>query len=68
MLYEKKLLTITAMEKLVGKKRFTELLEPDGLVIKPQGKPVLVPISDKREELNTSTAAAKDFAQPTTTD
>lgn len=64
MLYEKKLLTITAMEKLVGKKRFAELMEADGLVIKPTGKPVLVPVSDKREELNTATAAASDFALP----
>ena len=65
MLYEKKLLTITAMEKLVGKKRFAELLEGDaGLVIKPTGKPVLVPTSDKREELNTANAAASDFALP----
>lgn len=67
MLYEKKLLTITAMEKMIGKKRFKELLEPDGLIIKPTGKPVLVPASDKREELNTANAAAIDFAQPTTT-
>lgn len=63
MLYEKKLLTITAMEKLVGKKAFSELLEGDkGLVIKPAGKPVLVPSTDKREELNTAKAAADDFS------
>ena len=62
MLYSKKLLTITDMEKLVGKKRFAELLEGDaGLVVKPTGKPVLVPASDKREELNTAQAAADDF-------
>lgn len=62
MLYEQKLLTITAMEKLVGKKQFAELLEGEaGLVIKPAGKPVLVPASDKREELNTAKAAAEDF-------
>lgn len=62
MLYEQKLLTITAMEKLVGKKQFSELLEGEaGLVIKPAGKPVLVPVTDKREELNTAKAAAEDF-------
>ena len=62
MLYEQKLLTITAMEKLVGKKQFSELLEGEaGLVIKPTGKPVLVPASDRREELNTAKAAAEDF-------
>lgn len=66
MLYEQKLLTITAMEKLVGKKQFSELLEGEaGLVIKPTGKPVLVPTSDRREELNTAKAAAEDFGGAT---
>lgn len=49
--YEKKLLGITAMTKQLGKKKFEELLS--GLVIKPQGKPVLAPDTDKRPELNT---------------
>jgi hypothetical protein len=44
--YEKKLLGITAMTKQLGKKRFEELL--GGFVVKPQGKPVLVPESDSR--------------------
>lgn len=54
--YEKKLLGITAMTKLLGKKKFEELLQ--GLVEKPQGKPVLVPETDKRPAMNT---AAEDF-------
>lgn len=41
------------MEKLLTKKSFTELL--DDLVIKPPGKPTLVPESDKREEFNSAT-------------
>lgn len=41
---------ITNLEKVVGKKRFAELAE--GLVVKPQGKPVLVTEDDKRPELN----------------
>ena len=49
---EPKLLGITAMEKLLGKKQFAELLEEPGLVIKPPGKPALVPDSDPRPELN----------------
>ena len=54
--YEKKLLGITAMTSLLGKKRFEELL--GGLITKPPGKPALVPESDKRPALNT---AADDF-------
>jgi hypothetical protein len=58
-LYERKLLGITAMEKLVGKKKFTETL--GDLVEKPAGKPVLVPVSDKREAINSAAQAAADF-------
>lgn len=58
-LYERKLLGITAMEKLVGKKKFTETL--GDLVEKPAGKPVLVPESDKREAINSAAQAAADF-------
>lgn len=47
---ETKILGITAMEKEIGKKSFGEILS--GLVIKPEGKPVLVPETDKRPELN----------------
>ena len=47
--YEQKLLGITAMEKLLGKKQFAELLK--GLVERPQGKPALVPLDDKRPEI-----------------
>lgn len=56
--YEKKLLGITAMTSLLGKKRFNELLS--GFITKPQGKPTLVPESDKRPALNT---AKDDFSE-----
>lgn len=61
--YEPKLLGITAMEKLLGKKQFAKLLS--GLVEKPQGKPALVPESDKRQEMNIDKAAsaAEDFKE-----
>ena len=55
--YEHKVMGITAMEKTLGKAKFSELL--GGLVEKPQGKPTLVPKSDKRPAINT---AADDFA------
>lgn len=56
--YEPKLLTITAMTSLLGKKKFEEIL--GSLVIKPQGKPTLVPDSDKRPAMNT---AKDDFKE-----
>ena len=60
-LYERKLYGITAMEKIIGKKKLTETLGE--LIIKPAGKPTLVPQSDKREEIKTAEAAAADFAE-----
>ena len=56
MLYERKPITLTAVEKLLGKKAFDELLADE--VIKPQGKPTLVPITDKRPVYST---IEKDF-------
>ncbi len=50
-IYDKKLITITAMEKLMGKKTFKELI--GGYVEKPEGKPTLVPVSDKRPAITT---------------
>lgn len=60
-LYEKKLYGITAMEKIVGRKKFNELLNE--LIEKPAGKPVLVPESDKRPEIKSTDAAKKDFEE-----
>ena len=56
--YEKKLLGITAMSTLLGKKKFEELL--GGLIYKPPVKPTLVPESDKRPAMNT---AKDDFKE-----
>ena len=59
MIYQRKLNGITEMEKLVGKKKLAATL--GDLLIKPAGKPVLVPESDKREAINTTEAAKADF-------
>lgn len=59
LIYERKLLGLTAMEKLVGKKKLTETLGE--LIVKPAGKPVLVPASDKRPEINAVASAKEDF-------
>lgn len=59
LLYERKLYGITAMEKIIGKKPLAEFC--GSLIIKPAGKPVLVPESDKRPELNSTDSAVKDF-------
>ena len=56
--YEKKLLGITAMQKLLGKSRFDELLA--AYIEKPQGKPTLVPENDKRPAMNN---AKSDFME-----
>jgi hypothetical protein len=61
LIYKKELLGITAMEKEIGKKVFSEHLSE--LIIKPPGKPTLAPETDKRPEFNSSEAAAKDFSQ-----
>lgn len=53
-IYKQSLLTITNMEKLMGKKKFNELL--GDFITKPKGKPTLVPVTDKRPEINISTA------------
>lgn len=49
--YEHKLLGVTAMTSLLGRKQFNEIL--GGYVTKPQGKPTLAPESDKRPEMTT---------------
>ena len=45
-----KLRGITELEDLVGKSRLEKLIE--GYVVKPPGKPTLVPESDRRPEIN----------------
>ena len=61
-IYKHSLITITEMERLMGKKTFAEVL--GALVVKPQGKPTLVPASDKRPAI-TSSGAKQDFTELT---
>jgi hypothetical protein len=56
-LYDRKPKTLTAIEKMLGKKAFAEYLASE--IIKPLGKPTVVPESDNREPYN---KAAADFA------
>lgn len=53
------LIGITDMERLLGKKRFAELVGP--YITKPEGKPTLVSETDPRPELNTVEKAAAEF-------
>ena len=56
--YEYKVMGITAMEKALGKARFSKLIS--GFIEKPQGKPTLVANSDKRPAIHT---AQQDFSE-----
>lgn len=49
-IFDRKLIPVTQMEKLMGKEKFNEVL--GGLIFKPQGKPTLVLMSDKRPAIN----------------
>ncbi|MCH4007836.1 MAG: DUF2800 domain-containing protein [Eubacterium sp.] len=53
-IYIRKLISITEMEKLMGKKTFQNVL--GSLVVKPPGKLTLVPSTDKRPEVNIENA------------
>ena len=48
--WERKVLGVTAMRTMLGRKRFDELLGP--YLIRPAGKPTLVPEADKRPALD----------------
>lgn len=61
LLYERKPITLTAVEKLLGKKDFTKILSDR--VIKPPGKPTLALETDKREAITLQTTAKDAFAE-----
>ena len=51
-IYKQTLISLTEMEKLMGKAEFSKVL--GALVTKPQGKPTLVPDTDKRQAITVS--------------
>ena len=59
LLYERKLITLTQMEKDFGKKAVAETLGE--LIVKPQGKPTLAPAKDKRPELKPEEQLLAEF-------
>lgn len=61
MLYERKPLSLAAVERLLGKKAFEEALGDQ--IIRPPGKPTLAPEADKREAITLQTSAAEDFKE-----
>lgn len=60
LLYERKPLGLTALEKLVTKKKFNDLI--GNYIEKPKGAPTLAKATDKREEYKRS-SAKEDFGK-----
>ena len=59
MLYERRPLTLAAVEKVLGKPKFAEIAGSH--IIQQPGKPTLVPQSDKRPPYNPKPTAEEDF-------
>ena len=57
-IYKTTLLGISDLEKAIGKKAFQNVVSP--FVFKPEGKPELVPLSDRRKPIS---SAQSDFAE-----
>lgn len=60
-IFRKSLLPLTEMEKLMGKQEFQSIL--GGLIVKPAGKPTLVPITDKRPAITSANTDFKDIQE-----
>ena len=58
-IFENNLRSLTALETKLGKNKFAQLL--GDLIAKTPGKPMLVPVTDKRVEFHPLAAAAADF-------
>ena len=53
-IYRQSLIPLTEMQRLMGKDKFEEIL--GGLITKTPGRPTLVPMTDKRPDMNVSNA------------
>lgn len=62
LIWTRKLIGVTEMGKVMGKKPFKTVLEDAGLVHKPPGKPTLVTADDPRPAIDRAAAAARNFA------
>lgn len=62
--FDSKIKGITALEKLLGKKQFAEML--GDYIVKPAGKPTLVSAADKRPAIDPLEQARLDFQEVTT--
>lgn len=58
-IYKTKVISVSEAEKLLGKKKTSELL--GYLIVKPEGKPTLAKSDDKREEYNPKNAILNAF-------
>ncbi|MFB6473315.1 DUF2800 domain-containing protein [Paenibacillus glucanolyticus] len=63
-LYERKPLTPPALEEVLGKKQYLELLEESGHVIKRPGSPTLAPADDPRPEFSDKVKPEDAFSEP----
>lgn len=59
LVYERKFLGLTALEKLTGKKELALIL--GGLIVKPKGRPTLAPESDRRAVFDPHEKNAKEI-------
>ena len=59
MLYERKPVTLAALEKIMGKKAFGEAL--GGYVVTPPGKPTLATSEDRRQAITNRATVEEDF-------
>lgn len=63
LLFERKPMTVPALEKTLGKKQYRELLESPGHVFSKPGAPTLAPIDDKREAITDKPTPEEAFKQ-----